>query len=339
MTNNGPDTADGSITVSDVTDALPEGVTITGITGEGWNCAVPVRDADTGVTTFECERTDTTESLASGESFPVIEVEVSTDDDPIIITDVIPDGINGVTNPSNDDWTATLDTGDWPAAAGDTITWTYTGTRLAVGAAPTIELTGVIDAAWTGGEILNTTIEPGPTPDPDPENNDSTVPTEPADDTTLGITKTLVVKDGNGNWVPVADPDVDSEFNPGMPLSYLVTVVNYGAANARNVQVADEVPAGLTYASYENVEGDWSPNSDGTVFTLQGTQQVGEENAQSFVMTFNTDPALDPEAEIENLVRATADNLTNTPEVTESTDPSRLADLSIEKTHRYRGCG
>src|SRR5690606_37434395 len=122
-------------------------------------------------------------------------VSVSTSDNPITISDEIPAGISGVANPSSDDWTATVDSGDWPASAGDTITWTYTGAQLAFGPAPTITLTGMIDASWTGGEILNAvTITPGETPDPNLPNNDDDVTVTPGDDTTLGITKTRVVQ-------------------------------------------------------------------------------------------------------------------------------------------------
>ncbi|HZK06144.1 MAG TPA: isopeptide-forming domain-containing fimbrial protein [Actinomycetaceae bacterium] len=75
--NNGPDTAVGPFTVFDTTGALPEGVTITGVTGNGWNLTKPVARGTDGITTFELERTNTADTLDSGASFPEINVQVA----------------------------------------------------------------------------------------------------------------------------------------------------------------------------------------------------------------------------------------------------------------------
>ncbi|UOQ61901.1 DUF11 domain-containing protein [Leucobacter rhizosphaerae] len=80
VSNLGPDAAEGPITVTDTTGALPTGITVTGASGTGWTCDVPNRAAD-GVTTFACERINTSESLASGASFPTINVQVAVADD------------------------------------------------------------------------------------------------------------------------------------------------------------------------------------------------------------------------------------------------------------------
>jgi len=85
--NNGPDTAAGSITVTDTTDALPAGVTVTGASGTGWSCTTPVRAGD-GTTTFGCERLNPNETLASGASFPVINVAVSVAADQPAVTGI-----------------------------------------------------------------------------------------------------------------------------------------------------------------------------------------------------------------------------------------------------------
>ena len=69
--NDGTDTAVGAFTVS---DDLPTGVIPNGVpSGEGWTCTTP--DAQG----FTCQRTDSTEVLASGASFPRIVVPVTTD--------------------------------------------------------------------------------------------------------------------------------------------------------------------------------------------------------------------------------------------------------------------
>ena len=80
VTNSGPDTAEGPITVTDATSALPAGVAVSSATGTGWTCDAITRDADTGETSFTCSRIDPTDALASGASFPVITVAVTVDE-------------------------------------------------------------------------------------------------------------------------------------------------------------------------------------------------------------------------------------------------------------------
>ena len=419
VSNAGPDTAAGPITVTDTTGALPAGITVTEAAGEGWTCELPVRGTD-GVTTFVCARTDAADSLASGAFFPVIEVEVEVADDqaaetnilnsarvvpgrtvdpdpdnntseapistttsadleiektvttqdptagaaitwqlapvnhgpsvsvhtdaaPITITDTIPAGISGVADPSTTHWAATTSAaGGFPVTAGDTVTWTYTGTQLAVGAAPNVTLSGTIDAGWTGGNIVNSAeIAPGETPDPEPNNNTDDVTVTPGDSTTLAIDKTRVVFEG-GSWVAAASLDPVPSFEPGADISYRITVVNNGPADARVVRVVDEVPAGLTYKTHASGTGTWTraagPGAWET-FALGGTQQVGAVHATSFVVTFATDPAMDPAVALVNWAEASAENSTNTPRDDDSTSATRDADLSIEKSHTAPALG
>lgn len=65
-TNNGPDTAVGPFTVN---DTLPAGVTLSNATGTGWSCSV--------TSPITCARTNPADTLASGVSFPDINVVVS----------------------------------------------------------------------------------------------------------------------------------------------------------------------------------------------------------------------------------------------------------------------
>ena len=64
VANTGPDTATGPF---DVTDALPAQVTAVTATGTGWTCSV-------AVSTVACQRTDATQTLASGGTFPAVTV-------------------------------------------------------------------------------------------------------------------------------------------------------------------------------------------------------------------------------------------------------------------------
>ena len=428
VSNLGPDAAEGPITVTDTSDALPEGITITGASGTGWTCDVPTR-ADDGVTTFACARTNSAESLASGSSFPTINVQVaieadqapaevgntasvesartfdpdlsnnedsstietttsadlaltktsnttsptagsaitwelaprnigpsvslSTADSPITVTDTIPSGVNGVTfTEASGTWTATPPaSGTW--SAGDTITWTYTGTAMPTGATPVISLSGVIDASWTAGAITNAAlVHPGATPDPDyiadPEaegydtqNNLGSVTVTPGDSATQVLAKTRVVWDAEtSTWVPAAE---GSTVEWGDDVSYRLTVVNNGPADTRNVTVVDKAPEGLTYSTHVSESGTWSRTAGGTdetgatddawdTFALDGTQQVGSANARSFVVTYTTDSTMDPDTDILNVAVAQADNAE--PSIDDSNSGStRVANLSIEKSH------
>lgn len=76
VTNDGPDTAEGPITVKDTTGPLPAGVTITSAGGEGWTCTVGER-AKNGATAIDCARNERSQSLQSGTSFPAIIVRAT----------------------------------------------------------------------------------------------------------------------------------------------------------------------------------------------------------------------------------------------------------------------
>ncbi len=78
VSNLGTDTAVGNVGGHNfrVTDTpaqpLPAGLVVSLASGTGWSCSVP--NADTGA--FTCDRTNSTETLASGSAWPVINVAV-----------------------------------------------------------------------------------------------------------------------------------------------------------------------------------------------------------------------------------------------------------------------
>ncbi|MCK2030843.1 isopeptide-forming domain-containing fimbrial protein [Microbacterium galbinum] len=266
-------------------------------------------------------------------------VSASTADDKITVTDTIPEGITGVADPSAGltAWTASASDG-WPATAGDTITWTFTGTQLAVGPAQDLSLTGTVLASWTpdDGDIVNAaTVTPGATTDPTTTNNSDDVTVAPGDATTLAITKTRVVND-QGVWKDAA------QFGGPLPVvvagesvSYRVVVTNNGPADARDVSVEDEVPSMLAFASIEDVTGTWTrvagPDAHDT-FTVDGTVPAAAgDNTRAFVVTYDIDAALAPGSAIENWATASATNATNEPRDGDTTDSDRVADLAILK--------
>ncbi|AMM18957.1 hypothetical protein AX769_00905 [Frondihabitans sp. PAMC 28766] len=76
VSNKGGDTAVGPFTVTDSPTTLPADVTITGASGTGWSCTTPNSSGS-----FTCTRTDSTDTLADGASFPAISVTAATDSD------------------------------------------------------------------------------------------------------------------------------------------------------------------------------------------------------------------------------------------------------------------
>ena len=273
-------------------------------------------------------------------------VSRNTAANPVTITDTIPAGVNGVADPSTAMWAATVP-GGFPANAGATITFTLKPSyaSLPVGAHAAITLSGIVDPAWTptsgpqnDGSIRNTAvIVPGQglTPDPKTPNNTSTVPTTPTFNTTLGVSKDRVVKQGDA-WVLAASLNPVPQVHAGDPVHYLVTVTNNGAAVARGVTVVDEVPAGLTYSSVENVSpATWSRSvhANGTwdQFSLtsdSSTLPVGA--ARSFVVEYGTNASTP--ADVSNCVQAGSSDNSSQPRDCEGFTSDRLSDLSLEKS-------
>jgi len=259
---------------------------------------------------------------------------VSTTASPITVTDTIPAGMAGVT-------LGTLPSG-WSASgtsfeAGDTVTFTLAdGQRLTPSQSVQFVLNGTVPASQPAGTaITNTaTVHPGATPDPDPDNNTDDATTTPTTNTTLGVDKTRVVLDG-GSWVSAVSLTPVPPVTPGDPVTYLVTVTNTGAADARNVTITDQVPSYLAYASFEGVSGTWTRTSttaaagDDQTFALTGSLAPGA--SASFRVTLGIDAGWNDT--VTNTAVATADNSTNTPTDTDSSDSTRDADLSIAKAH------
>ncbi|MCI1019183.1 DUF11 domain-containing protein [Microbacterium sp. C5A9] len=262
---------------------------------------------------------------------------------PITVTDTVPAGIGEVLDPSAGltEWTVAASDG-WPASAGDVITWTYTGSQMPVGAAQELFLTGTVDAAWTGGEITNSAVVDSPvTVDPTPENNEDAVTVTPGDQTSLAVTKTRVVLDG-GEWKDAAQfGGALPEVVAGGTASYRVVVTNNGPADAREVVVTDQAPELLTYVEVTDESGEWTRTAAAEgeadvagddVFTLAGTLPAAiDDNTRSFIVTYALPVELEPGTEVRNVVVASAENSTNTPEDLDTTASDRVADLSIVK--------
>lgn len=261
-------------------------------------------------------------------------VSQSTDEDPIEVTDTIPDGIFDVTEErinGGDDWTVSA-SGGFPASAGDTLTFTYSGAAMPVDAAASITITGTIDPSWTLGDSLTNiaTITPGPTEDPNGDNNEDDVTVTPGTDTSLSISKTRVVQSG-GEWVEATDAPIAGES-----VSYRVEVTNHGPADAQNVTVADTLPDELTYEAFESVEGTWVATDVGGTgdqsFALTEPGALAPDASASLVITATLAADFPAGEAVINWAQAEADNSTNEPEDSDDSSSDRNAALEIEKS-------
>lgn len=280
---------------------------------------------------------------------------LSSEDHPITVSDTLPQGVRSlVADPSNAQWTAaTSNAGGWAeATAGDTITWTFTGERFAPGDEPDIEVTALIDAAWHDGDITNVAaVTPGETRDPDPSNNEDEVTVTPGDSTALDIWKNRVVQI-DGEWVAASSLDPVPPLVPGTDITYRIDVANLGPAVARDVRVVDPIHEGLSDPRLTMIDGkgEWSastdvcedglaelagyPATDCLTVSLDGPLAVGQAEMRSFLVTFATDPGLDPEQSLVNWAQARATNVppSERPNSSDDTKGEPGADLSIVKT-------
>lgn len=261
----------------------------------------------------------------------------------ITVTDEVPDGMIDVSVP-------TLPAG-WSGPAptdvfqpGQTITFTMDATASIAPSAPAVEFTlaGTVDPAWNAADTIENraVVTAGDTTDENPINNEGHATVTPGIDTTLGINKTRVVFDGT-DWVPAVGLSPIPPVVPGDTVTYLVEVTNTGTADARNVTVIDEVESYFTYDSFVSVTPtgtDWShtggSSGAGEDQTFALAPRLLPSETASFRVTMLLDPALPNGATVENTVEADADNSTNQPTDTDSTnDSERSADLMTEKSH------
>lgn len=258
----------------------------------------------------------------------------STTADPIEITDTIPTWVDDVTvaGPLPTGWSLVT---PGPFGPGDTVTIRLADGLVmpASGGGSTVAFTlnGTLDASLPASTLIANTavIEPGPTTDPDPDNNDSTATTTPGIDTTLDISKTRVAWNGTA-WVPTTDPVV-----AGDPVSYRVEIENTGLADALNVTVTDQVEPYLSFDSFASEVGTWTgpvvPGGPGVdqVFDLTGALVPGD--VASFIVTLVIDSAhTDP---VVNTVVGDADNSTNQPDDSDNSATDRIVDLGVVKSH------
>ncbi|MFC5676780.1 isopeptide-forming domain-containing fimbrial protein [Aeromicrobium endophyticum] len=289
VSNEGPSDAD-SIAVSDL---LPSGVTVESISGDGWDCKIEPLTctrgvlapgdapsitvvttvgsgvaADTKLTNTASVVTSTPgddeddneddaavttttsadlELVKSHTGTPVAGTSATFDlavrnlgpsdaKGPVTIADHLPAGMTYLS--SNDAWVCLA--GPVSPGGQDVVcTLEPSGSLVAGEKAPTLSMLVDVAADQSGRTLVNSAEVESGTTDPVPGNDSDDDTVTPADKVDLSITKTH------------AGP-----VEVGKDLSFEVEVTNDGPSEARDVEVTDALPKGLTFVSAEGT--DWT---------------------------------------------------------------------------------
>ncbi|MFF2073563.1 hypothetical protein ACFVXG_02280, partial [Kitasatospora sp. NPDC058162] len=224
----------------------------------------------------------------------------------VVVTDQVPAGVNGASMAADADGViCPIGSGvaTCPAveiAAGQTLTWTLSGT---------------LDANATVTPTNTVTVTGGPDPTASSHTAVASPSNSPSPQANLTVSKVLVT-----------DPVV-----PGQQIQWRVSVTNNGPSRARNVAVTDQVPAGVSNASMTAQDGTGCPIGNG-VATCPAV-----EIAAGQTMSWTLSGTLDPNATVTptNTVVVTGGPDPSTPTHTAvaspSNSPSPQANLSIAK--------
>lgn len=226
----------------------------------------------------------------------------------IVVTDTLPDGVTYV-SASGTGWSCT--------GAAQVVTCTRS-TALPIGPAPQISVTGAIDPDVTG-DLTNTAVVDGVTPDPVPENNTDT-------DT-----------DGAG---PVADLAIEKShegsFVAGSTGTYHFEIVNHGPSDAAApVTITDTLPDVLTYTGFADVTGTWGCSASGqdVTCTLDGDLPAGDDAAVDLTVDVAADAPAEPILNSATVSSPTTDPLPFNNTDDDNTDVDQISDLQVTKSH------
>ena len=214
----------------------------------------------------------TVKTLASGSS--------STPDEGDTVSFQIVVTNNGAAQATNVTLTDTLPTGLTFTGSSVTTgsynsgTGLFTIGTLASGSSATLTLTGTVDVGQSGNTITNiTTAAMGDQNDPSTVGDDLDETVEVENDADLVTVKTLA----SGDPTPAE----------GDTVTFQIVVTNNGAAQATNVSLTDQLPAGITYTTNTTTQGSFNPATglwnigtlnDGATatITISGTVDIGQ---------------------------------------------------------------
>ncbi|GHF39405.1 hypothetical protein GCM10018790_16520 [Kitasatospora xanthocidica] len=224
----------------------------------------------------------------------------------VVVTDQVPTGVTGASMVASDGMNCPISNGTatCPAVeipAGQTLTWTLTGT-LASDATATPTNTAVVTGGPDPTATAHTAVA-SPTSSPSPQAN-------------LTVSKVLVTS-------PVV---------PGQQIQWRVSVTNNGPSRARNVVVSDQVPAGVNNPTMAASDGTTCPITGGVATCPAVEIPVG----QTLTWTLSGTLAADATATPSNTVTVTGGPdptaSTHTVVASPTNSPSPQANLTVSKS-------
>ncbi|MEV0191127.1 hypothetical protein AB0I39_21615 [Kitasatospora purpeofusca] len=226
----------------------------------------------------------------------------------VVVTDQVPAGVTGATMRQGVDGancpvsggTATCPAVEIPA--GSSQTWTLTGT-LDPNATVTPTNTAVVTGGPDPGATARTAVA-SPTASPSPQAN-------------LTVSKSLLTS-------PVV---------PGQPVQWRVTVTNNGPSRARNVVVADQVPASVTGASMTADTGGANCPISGGIATCPAVEiPAGSSLSWTLTGTLDANATTTPTNTVTVTGGPDPSASTRTAVASPSGSPSPQADLKVSKS-------
>ena len=300
-----PDITVTALVGSDVAGSVTNPATVTGTTPDPnpVNNRDEVTDPVTGLADLAVVKTTTSPVVPGREvtySVVVTNNGPSTSRQPITVTDTLAGGLTFV-SASGPGWTcdaaiACVRSADLPAGA----------------SADPITVVALLDSGFTG-DLVNTAVVAGTTPDPVPGNNTSTVTDPAVPSADLAIAKTTAT----------------APLVPGQDVTYQLAVRNLGPSTSRQpITVQDPLPAGLTFVSASGTG--WT--CDPAVRCVLAADVAAGADAPLLTVRGQLDPAFTGDLVNTATVTGTTpdpDPGNNTSTVTDPTVPS--ADLAIAK--------
>ncbi|MBK7869458.1 MAG: DUF11 domain-containing protein [Saprospiraceae bacterium] len=229
----------------------------------------------------------------------------------------------------------TLNDGNW-TAVGNIARLNTAIPSLAPGASMTLSITFTIDANFQGTSIRNWTEITGATNVLGLQDIDST-PDE-MNFNTPGELDQLAndnVVDQNGNHGGDEDdhdpaeiavqqtfdlalrktlsPTTQQPFDPGDPVTFVITVFNQGTVDAADIQISDYIPNGLTLN-----DANWTETSPGVAMLNTRIASLAAGQSTTRTITFTLDPGF------------VGSSLTNYAEISEAGDPHVYIDIDSE---------
>ena len=250
------------LTLEGTVDVGEGGNTITNITtaasGDQPDPSTAGDDLDESVVVDNNADLVTVKTLASGNAVPLegevvtFQIEVTNNGvaqaTGVSLTDLLPAGL-----------TATAGNGVVTQGTYDAVTGLFDIGTLNIGETAVLTLEGTVDVGEGGNTITNiTTAASGDQPDPSTAGDD--------------LDESVVV-DANADLVTEKSLlSGDATPEEGDSVTYLITVTNNGTAQATNVSLTDQLPAGITFTGSAVSQGSY--NSATGLFTI-GTLNTG----------------------------------------------------------------